>query len=205
MSRVVHSLFDPEGFRPEPLCSMVSNPDRALWRLGRLWTRCSLITRREFPILTRDDVLLQAWIIPLRRSAPHPIGKRPSQFPKRTRQCRHPRHISTGGARAFLSSSMPTWPLTACGRCGRVAFLFTPGPCARNPQMLPARPFATEGRSFSACLQAMKEPARSQAKLRETVYFRASPWKDGKPEKTGAHAVALLVVGVAASIRAWCV
>ena len=33
--------------------------------------------------------------------------------------------------------------------------------------------------------QAMKEPARAQAKLRETVYFKSSPWKDGKPEKTG--------------------
>ena len=32
---------------------------------------------------------------------------------------------------------------------------------------------------------SIKEPARSQAKLRETVYFKSSPWTAGKPDKTG--------------------
>jgi hypothetical protein len=31
---------------------------------------------------------------------------------------------------------------------------------------------------------ALKEPARATAKIRETVYFRQTQWKDGKPEKT---------------------
>ena len=32
---------------------------------------------------------------------------------------------------------------------------------------------------------ALKEPARTQAKIRETVYYRAATWKDGQPEKQG--------------------
>ena len=34
---------------------------------------------------------------------------------------------------------------------------------------------------------ALKEPAKSAAKTRETVYFRASQWKDGKPATNGEH------------------
>ena len=33
---------------------------------------------------------------------------------------------------------------------------------------------------------SLKEPQRTQAKLREAVYYRAAVWKDGKPEKQGA-------------------
>ena len=32
---------------------------------------------------------------------------------------------------------------------------------------------------------ALKEPAKSKAKLRETVYFRSAVWKDGQPTKQG--------------------
>ena len=32
---------------------------------------------------------------------------------------------------------------------------------------------------------SLKEPNKSKAKLREAVYYRASTWKDGKPEKQG--------------------
>lgn len=38
---------------------------------------------------------------------------------------------------------------------------------------------------------SLKEPQRTQAKLREAVYYRAAVWKDGKPEKQGA----LLLLG----------
>ena len=34
---------------------------------------------------------------------------------------------------------------------------------------------------------SLKEPQRTQAKLREAVYYRAAVWKDGKPEKQGAY------------------
>ena len=32
----------------------------------------------------------------------------------------------------------------------------------------------------------MKEPGKTAAKQRETVYFRTSQWKDGKPINNGA-------------------
>lgn len=32
---------------------------------------------------------------------------------------------------------------------------------------------------------SLKEPFKSQAKVKEVVYFRSAVWKDGKPEKQG--------------------
>lgn len=32
---------------------------------------------------------------------------------------------------------------------------------------------------------ALKEPVKSKAKIRETIYFRQSLWKDGVPQKQG--------------------
>lgn len=32
---------------------------------------------------------------------------------------------------------------------------------------------------------AMKEPGKTVAKTRETVYFRSSQWQDGKPTNQG--------------------
>jgi len=34
---------------------------------------------------------------------------------------------------------------------------------------------------------AMKEPGKTAAKTRETVYFRSSQWKDGKATTNGGH------------------
>lgn len=32
---------------------------------------------------------------------------------------------------------------------------------------------------------ALKEPLKAKAKVRETIYFRQSLWKDGVPQKQG--------------------
>ena len=43
---------------------------------------------------------------------------------------------------------------------------------------------------------SLKEPNRSKAKLREAVYYRASTWKDGKPEKQGKPYIPVRCLGL---------
>lgn len=47
---------------------------------------------------------------------------------------------------------------------------------------------------------ALKEPAKSKAKLSETVYFRSALWENGAPTKQGAF-VGCLGVGL---LCLWC-
>ncbi len=43
---------------------------------------------------------------------------------------------------------------------------------------------------------SLKEPFKSKAKLREAVYFRSAPWKDGQQQQQGVdqQSVALMTV-----------
>lgn len=41
---------------------------------------------------------------------------------------------------------------------------------------------------------SLKEPFKSQAKLKEVVYFRSAVWKDGKPEKQGMSVMGVSIL-----------
>lgn len=53
-------------------------------------------------------------------------------------------------------------------------------PCLLAPACLPAANLCGD-----MVRAALKEPMKGKAKIRETIYFRQSLWKDGQPQKQG--------------------